>query len=988
MRLAEIESKWQRRWTEARVYEPDAPLTVSASAAGDASGGKFFATYPYSYMNAFAHVGHAFTMGRVDFFVRYQRMLGKRALFPFAYHVTGTPIAAAANRVREGESKQIAILEQQGIAKGEVAAFADPEHWIRFFPKEWRKDVDAYGLGIDWRREFHTTGLNPHYDAFIRWQFGKLRAMGLVEKGRHPVIWCPKDKAPVADHDRYEGEGETPQEWTVYKMRLESPERFGLAAPAFLLAATLRPDTVFGQTNAWIDPEHEYHVVKHGHDSFVVDEATAATMHHQLDGATVVPERVAGRELVGAWVVACGTGARVPVLPAAFIVHGKGTGIVTSVPSDAPQDLLSLRAVQDGTLAAPESAREAARAIVPIPVIATKKYGTESAARAVVEVGARDHKDAARIADATELAYQSGFYEGVMIENAREFAGLPVAEAKDKIRAWLAQRGEAFTFYWPSGPVVCRCLTPAVVKIVSDQWFLKYGDATWKATAREALERLELYPPGARKQFDHVLGWLRDWACARESGLGTRLPWDEKWLIESLSDSTIYMAYYTFAHLVERGTVTGTHARPGVDPHDLTDAFFDHVLLGRGSAASAARGTVTPALVERARREFDYWYPLDFRNSGKDLVQNHLAFMIFNHVAIWRDEPARWPRGIGVNGWVSVDGEKMSKSRGNFILLRDAIRDYGTSATRFAIAYAGEGLDDANFDREFAFGAAGKLAAWLDLATAPALTFREAALPVDRAFRSTMHRLVGEAREAMDATMFRTALKVAFFDLQREWSWYVKRSGGTPARAVYDEFVDVSNRLLTPLIPHVAEEIHAARGYGGFAIDARYPSADAAAISESAEAAERFVKSTLDDVREILKVTGKSPTRVTLFVAPAWKLRLADVAFAIASESKLTQGALLQRAMQDADIKAHGKDAPKLAADLVKSLANLAPAEAARRRAATFDERDALASAAGFLAGEVGARDVRVIVAGDPGVDDVAGKAKSANPGRAAIYIE
>jgi hypothetical protein len=43
----------------------------------------------------------------------------------------------------------------------------------------------------------------------------------------------------------------------------------------------------------------------------------------------------------------------------------------------------------------------------------------------------------------------------------------------------------------------------------------------------------------------HTLGWLNQWACSRSFGLGTRLPWDEQYLIESLSDSTIYMAYYT-----------------------------------------------------------------------------------------------------------------------------------------------------------------------------------------------------------------------------------------------------------------------------------------------------------------------------------------------------------------------------------------------------------------------------------------------------------
>ena len=53
------------------------------------------------------------------------------------------------------------------------------------------------------------------------------------------------------------------------------------------------------------------------------------------------------------------------------------------------------------------------------------------------------------------------------------------------------------------------------------------------------------------KAFRDALAWLSDWACSRSFGLGTRMPWDEQFLIESLSDSTIYMAYYLVAHLLQ-----------------------------------------------------------------------------------------------------------------------------------------------------------------------------------------------------------------------------------------------------------------------------------------------------------------------------------------------------------------------------------------------------------------------------------------------------
>ena len=56
-----------------------------------------------------------------------------------------------------------------------------------------------------------------------------------------------------------------------------------------------------------------------------------------------------------------------------------------------------------------------------------------------------------------------------------------------------------------------------------------------------------------RHDFQHSLGWLQQWACSRAFGLGTRVPWDPEYLVESLSDSTIYMAFYTVAHLLQGG---------------------------------------------------------------------------------------------------------------------------------------------------------------------------------------------------------------------------------------------------------------------------------------------------------------------------------------------------------------------------------------------------------------------------------------------------
>lgn len=112
------------------------------------------------------------------------------------------------------------------------------------------------------------------------------------------------------------------------------------------------------------------------------------------------------------------------------------------------------------------------------------------------------------------------------------------------------------------------------------------------------------------------------------------------------------MAYYTFAHIIQRGDMFGKAAGP-IPAEKLTDAVFDHVMLGEPlrEPLSAEDGQVVATM----KREFDFWYPFDLRVSGKDLIQNHLTFCLYNHTAVWADKPEMWPLGLRCNGHVMIN---------------------------------------------------------------------------------------------------------------------------------------------------------------------------------------------------------------------------------------------------------------------------------------------------------------------------------------------
>src|SRR5438046_7720555 len=158
-------------------------------------------------MNGYQHLGFATSFLRAEFQSRYRRMLGYNVLHPEAFHCTGLPILGAAKRIAEKEPKQWDILRKMGIADRDIPKFADPTHWIAVFPEAAMEDLKGLGVAVDCTRSFITTPPNPAYAAVVRWPSQHLRDGDFVKIDKHPVIWCPKDQAPIGEDRKSVVEG-------------------------------------------------------------------------------------------------------------------------------------------------------------------------------------------------------------------------------------------------------------------------------------------------------------------------------------------------------------------------------------------------------------------------------------------------------------------------------------------------------------------------------------------------------------------------------------------------------------------------------------------------------------------------------------------------------------------------------------------------------------------------------------------------------------
>ncbi|CAI4835813.1 ADM_collapsed_G0055810.mRNA.1.CDS.1 [Saccharomyces cerevisiae] len=675
--LIAIEKKYQKIWAEEHQFEIDAPSIDDEPITMDSEElhrkyPKFMSSMAYPYMNGVMHAGHCFTLSKVEFSIGFERMNGKRALFPLGFHCTGMPILACADKLKreaelfgknfdnvpaeeeeikeetpaekdhedvtkfkakkskaaakKGRGKyQFEIMLQLGIPREEIIKFADAKYWLTYFPPLCESDCTSLGARIDWRRSFVTTDANPYYDAFIRWQMNKLKAAGKIKFGERYTIYSEKDGQACMDHDRQSGEGVTPQEYIGVKIEalefaddaakiIDSSSDLDKSKKFYFVAATLRPETMYGQTCCFVSPTIEYGIFDAGDSYFITTERAFKNMSYQK----LTPKRgfykpivtVPGKAFIGTKIHAPqSVYPELRILPMETVIATKGTGVVTCVPSNSPDDYITTKDL----LHKPEY-----YGIKPewidheiVPIMHTEKYGDLTAKAIVEEKKIQSPKDKNLLAEAKKIAYKEDYYTGTMIYGP--YKGEKVEQAKNKVKADMIAAGEAFVYNEPESQVMSRSGDDCIVSL-EDQWYVDYGEESWKKQAIECLEGMQLFAPEVKNAFEGVLDWLKNWAVCRTYGLGTRLPWDEKYLVESLSDSTIYQSFYTIAHLLFKDYYGNEIGPLGISADQMTDEVFDYIFQHQDDVKNT--NIPLPAL-QKLRREFEYFYPLDVSISGK-----------------------------------------------------------------------------------------------------------------------------------------------------------------------------------------------------------------------------------------------------------------------------------------------------------------------------------------------------------------------------------
>jgi len=952
MNWVELQEKWQLKWQKAEL----------GKATRDENKEKFMMIFAYPGISGFMHVGHMRGFSYTDAICRLERMKGKEVFFPVGTHASGNHAFAFANKVKKQDAKWINYLTSNGCPESKLKDLEDPKKMIEYFNEVYVEDYwKKFGFLADWSSFTSTT--NKDYEKFIQWQFRTLFKKDLLIQKPYFATACVVH-GPVAvdpsETDISQGGNAEKNEYTLLKFKF----RDNAGDVDYLVAATLRPETIYGQTNLWINPGAQYVRVEVEKEHWIMSRTAAQKLSYQIDDV-IIKEDVPVKDMLGKTAIAPGIEREIPIFPALFVDEKVGSGVVTCVPSDAPYDYIALSTLQ----ASPELREkykldlEQLTEVKLIPIIQTKGYGEYPAKEECIKLGIKDLDDT-KLEEATKNVYKAGFHSGVMRDICGKFAGMRVADAKEAMKLELLTSKQAGIFHDLSEEVICRCGEKVIIKRIDDQWFIRYSDSEITEKSKDHVAEMNIYPSEYKEQLPAILDWFQERACVRlGKWMGSKFPLDNKWTVEPISDSTLYPSYYIVSRYVNDGRLSCK---------ELNDDFFNYVFLGK----EPSEKTDNFATWKEVKKDFNYFYPLDINLGGKEHKTVHFPVFLMNHVAIL--DHSKWPKGIFVNWWVTGKGGKISKSKGGAEPIPEAMSKYGVDAMRFYYAHIGSPHVDVVWTEETVLHYKNGLEKCVALIEEISLVTDNKQSAIDVWLESEFYKSVNKINTALEGYNLRELSAETYFGIFDHFRWYLRRGGSssTLLKLLTKEWI----KLMCPITPHLAEEL--AEKFelreGDFVSTSTWPIASEDEINLKAEASEEMIRTTMKGMRKVLELAKiDKPKKYTLFVAERWLYSFVETVKGELGHTR-NLGEIIRKVMENPDFKEKGKQLSKMISAFIKDQSKL-PKIVLDQDTELTTMRDAVA----FLEKEFGC-EVEVLIAE---VSDEA-KAKLAMPGKVGILVE
>ena len=827
----EIEQKWQKIWCDMDIAAPSI----------DSNKKKYYGIFAYPSPSSFLHIGQLRGYTLLDMFLRLKRMQNYNVYFPCGTHATGIPSYGFVKKLESGNSEILKNLNYYGVNEETLKKLHSPAYAAEFLGESYKKSWKAFGMLVD--TDSYAITISRGYNKFIEWQFRTLYKSGYLVQKPHFAPYCP-NCGPVAvdpsESDLSRGGNAEMMEYTLIFFRTED----GFILPA----ATLRPETIFGVTNLWIREDAKYVIAEVGSMNWIIAMDSAEKFINQFDAKIVAS--ISSRDIQSKKVKTPFTGNVIAIYESNFVEPGVGSGVVMSVPSDAPYDLV---AVKDKSLD-----------IDPIPIIRVEGYdkaymgvfnGDLAAVNGVRSWNIESLADI-RLEELTKLIYKIEYHNGILYKNCGEYNDCRISEVKDKIIDRLIKDHNGDKLYEFDQQVVCRCGTTVIIKKIRDQWFINYHNERIKNLTKEHIKKMTILPDEYKEELQSIIDWYDDRACTRKGNwLGTRFPMDSSWIIEPIADSTLYPAFYIVSRYINRGMI---------NVEDLDDEFFDAVFLGK-----AYKGRINDKdLVKKIGKEFNYWYPLDLNAGGKEHKRVHFPVFLMMHTMVFDEH--KLPDGLFVHWWVTErGGVKISKSKGGdlpFVL--DAPKIYSADAMRMFYASVTP-FSDLEWNETDVINFRNRLSQIWEFITGNN-QHDDSLHYIDQWFERMIKRMVRIAEQHLINMKFREAMNIIYYNYFDAFEWYYARGGNNSTLIKFAK--DTVKKMMLPITPHIAEELWSLN-HDTILSTESYPSFEYCEENEI-EYGELYIKRIYSDIAELIKLIGKKIEKVNLYIADEWKYGL------------------------------------------------------------------------------------------------------------------
>ena len=576
------------------------------------------------YANGDIHLGHALNKILKDFIVRYKNMAGFKAPYVPGWDTHGLPTELKARKKAGiGNSAEISVVELRKMC----------EEFVKGYINDQRTQFKRLGVIGEWDKPYIT--LNHEFEAEQIRVFAEMATKGYIYKGLKPVYWCPECKTALAEAEIEYAEDPCHSIYVKFNVTDDKGvfSNMGIdPSKVKFVIWTTTTWTLPANVAICVGPRFEYSVIKTGDEYLVM---ASELYKSALDEAGItdfeVVATVKGSELEYIKTAHPFLDRESLVIVGEHVTLESGTGCVHTAPGHGVDDYNVCQNYPE------------------IPIICPVDSN------------------------------------GVLTEEAGQFAGLTTDEANKKIAAYLEENGSLFALkkIVHQYPHCWRCKTPILFR-ATDQWFCSVDD--FKDEAVDAINTVKWIPAWGKDRITSMVRERKDWCISRQRKWGVPIPiFFCKDCGEALIDKDAMLAVadlfgkegsnawynHTAAEILPAGTKCKKCGCTEFDKEkDIMDVWFDS-----GSSHAAV-----------CRKRGFLKVPADVYLEGADQYRGWFQSSLLTSVAGGNGAPYKQ---IITHGWtVDGEGKKMSKSLGNGIDPQEIVGKYGADILRLWVASA------------------------------------------------------------------------------------------------------------------------------------------------------------------------------------------------------------------------------------------------------------------------------------------------------------